>query len=93
MVGAEPEAVTEGTETPKALIIKYENFVPAYEVAKAWGLNKKEFWNKAYHMMRQNTVTCYRLQEGYRYTKEQLEYADPQDLFFLEFPGFSFSGL
>ena len=88
------EVVTEETKEPTAegletLIAQYENFVPVYEVAKAWGLTHKELWGKVYGMMQDDRITAYRLQEGFHYTSEQLSYCDPQGLFFLEFPGFS----
>jgi hypothetical protein len=84
----EAETATEEDKELETIIAEHDNFIPAYEVAKVWGLNPKKFWKKVYGMMRQDEIICYRNQETYRYTAAQLSYTDKQGLFYLEFPGY-----
>jgi hypothetical protein len=84
----ETETTTEEEKEIETIIAEHDNFVPAYKVAKVWGLNPKQFWKKVYGMMRQDEIICYRNQETHRYTPEQLSYTDKQGFFYLEFPGY-----
>lgn len=68
------------------LIREFDNYIPAYELAKRLGgLNPKEFWKWAYAASRQGKIELSTLQENFRYTPDQHRYADPSGYFFVSF--------
>jgi hypothetical protein len=84
----------EPTQAPQAtpavtftqLIKEFDNYIPAYELAKQLGgLNPKEFWKWAYAASRQGKIELSTLQENFRYTPDQYRYADPSGYFFVSF--------
>lgn len=57
------------------LIQAYDNYIPAYELAKLLGnLSPSKFWQWAYNQMRSGLIELSTLQEGFHYTPDQLRY-------------------
>ena len=57
------------------LIKKFDNYIPAYELAKVLGnLSPSKFWQWAYEQTRSGLIELSTLQEGFRYTPDQLRY-------------------
>lgn len=57
------------------LIQAYDNYIPAYELAKLLGnLSPSKFWQWAYNQARSGLIELSTLQEGFRYTPDQLRY-------------------
>lgn len=57
------------------LIQAYDNYIPAYELAKLLGnLSPSKFWKWAYKQTRSGLIELSTLQEGFHYTPDQLRY-------------------
>ncbi len=57
------------------LIQEFDNYIPAYELAKLLGnLSPSKFWQWAYSQARLGLIELSTLQEGFRYTPDQLRY-------------------
>lgn len=57
------------------LIQAYDNYIPAYELAKLLGnLSPTKFWQWAYNQARSGLIELSTLQEGFHYTPDQLRY-------------------
>lgn len=83
---AQPAPKATPAVTFTQLIREFDNYIPAYELAKQLGgINPKEFWKWAYAASRQGKIELSTLQEGYHYTSDQQRYADPSGYFFVSF--------
>lgn len=71
-----PEPETRQVTTSFApLIQEFDNYIPAYKLAEALGnLNPTKFWQWAYSQTRSGLIELSTLQEGFRYTPDQLRY-------------------
>ena len=57
------------------LIQEFDNYIPVYELAKLLGnLSPSKFWQWAYNQARSGLIELSTLQEGFRYTPDQLRY-------------------
>lgn len=72
----QPEPETRQVTTSFAPLIQaYDNYIPAYELAKLLGnLSPSKFWKWAYEQTRSGLIELSTLQEGFHYTPDQLRY-------------------
>ena len=77
----EPAPESQQSETRQVttsfapLIQAYDNYIPAYELAKLLGnLSPSKFWQWAYNQARSGLIELSTLQEGFHYTSDQLRY-------------------
>ena len=57
------------------LIKAYDNYIPAYELAKHMGgITPKDFWKWAYAQVRAGEIELSTLQEGKNFTEDQRKY-------------------